>query len=388
MPVHKVLLNGSWQDSSSREVFHAENPATGEVLGDAYPVSSWQDVDVALSAAAGAAAELARRGDEVRGEIGKFVTRYAERIEARGADLARVAGEETALPVATRLQVVELGRTATQLRQAAAAVVEGSWAMPVIDTKNNIRSMLAAVGPVLVLGPNNFPLAFNAISGGDFAAGIAAGCPVIAKGHPNHPTTTRLLAEEAFGALGETNLPRAMVQVIYHMSNDTGLRAAGDGRLGAIAFTGSRRGGMALKAAADKAGVPAYLEMSSINPVVILPGALKERGEKIADEFADSALMANGQFCTNPGLTILVKGEESEAFVAGVAKRFESRAPGALLSSGVAKGLREGVAALEKAGAKRVTGGGETGKTNVCANTLLRVSGREFLGNEGLQTEA
>jgi NADP-dependent aldehyde dehydrogenase len=386
MPAHPLFVNGTWQPSASREAFHAENPATGEVLADAYPVSSWQDIDVALSAAAEAAPLLARAAPA---EIAKFLTRYAERIEARAADLARVAHEETALPATPRLQTIELTRTTTQLRQAAAAALEGSWAMATIDTKNNIRSMLAPLGPVLVMGPNNFPLAFNAVSGGDFAAAIAAGNPVIAKGHPNHPTTTRLLAEEAAGALAETSLPKATLQLIYHMSSDTGLRAAADPRLAAIAFTGSRRGGLALKAAADKAGKPAYLEMSSINPLVILPGALKERLEKIADEFADSALAANGQFCTNPGLTLLLGGPQTDAFISAVKKRFETRRPSPLLSMNLCKSLQESVAALAQAGAKVVASGPFPDEPSTHANTLLQASAAQFLANpEALQTEA
>ncbi len=385
MPTHPILINGSWQPSASREAFHAENPATGETLPDAYPVSNWQDIDVALSAAAAAAPLLAAAAPP---QIAKFLTRYAERLEARAADLAKIANQETALPITPRLQTIELTRTTTQLRQAAAAALESSWAQPTIDTKNNIRSMLAPIGPVLILGPNNFPFAFNAISGGDFAAAIACGCPVIAKAHPSHPTTTRLLAEEAFAALSETSLPKATIQLIYHMSNDTGLRAAADPRLAALAFTGGRRGGMALKAAADKAGKPVYLEMSSLNPMLILPGALKERLEKIADEFADSALAANGQFCTNPGITLLLAGPETTTFIEAIKKRYQTRAPGALLSEAVAKGLRENVAKLSAAGASIAAQGAVT-TGNCFPNTLLTVSAAQFLANaEALQTEA
>ena len=144
-----------------------------------------------------------------------------------------IAHAETALPKSPRLADVELPRTSGQLRQAAAAALEGSWAMPTIDTKANIRSMLAPLGPVWVFGPNNFPFAFNSVAGGDFAAAIAAGNPVIAKANTSHPGTSRLLAEEAFAAVTETGLPPATVQMIYRTSHADGERLVADPRTGA-----------------------------------------------------------------------------------------------------------------------------------------------------------
>jgi NADP-dependent aldehyde dehydrogenase len=276
------------------------------------------------------------------------------------------------------------------LRQAAAAALDGSWALPTIDRKLNIRSYHAALGPVCIFGPNNFPLAFNAVSGGDFAAAIAAGNPVIAKAHPGHPGTSRLLAEEAHGALADSGLPPATVQMIYHTAAVDGLRLVADARLGATAFTGSRHAGLKLKAAADAAGKPIYLEMSSLNPLLILPGALRERADKIAGEFADSALAASGQFCTNPGLVILIAGEFTEPFIAAVKQQFETRKPGPLLSSAVAKSLAASVATLTHSGATPLTGGAPLpGPAQRFANTLLRVDGDGFQAqSHALQTEA
>src|SRR5262249_21984073 len=161
-----------------------------------------------------------------------------------------------------------------------------------------LRSYYAALGgAVVVIGPNNFPLAFNAISGGDFAAAIAAGNPVIAKGHPNHPRTTRLLAEAAFEALQASEVPKALVQLVYHMEPRTGLKRGAHPDVAATAFTGSRRAGLALKAAADKAGKLFYAEMSSLNPVFILPGALDERLPEIAQALYASATLGAGPYC-------------------------------------------------------------------------------------------
>ncbi len=385
MLIHPILIAGQWCPAKTSGTFYAENPATGETLPDAFPISTWADGDAALDAAVAAAGELHKIPPD---QIAKFLTRFAERIEARKADIVEAAHAETALPKAPRLADVELPRTTGQLRQAAAAVLEGSWALPTIDTKLNIRSVLAALGPVLIFGPNNFPFAYNGVAGGDFASAIAAGNTVIAKAHPCHPNTSRLLAEEAFAAVREMGLPAATVQMIYNLAPEAGLRLVSDRRLGAVGFTGSRAAGLKLKAAADAVGKPFYAELSSLNPVVILPGALAERGAKIVEEFTGSCLMANGQFCTSPGLTILTAGDAAEQFIAGVKAKLESSTPGTLLSSGVAHNLAASVKTLQTAGAELVTGGSPLAG-NKFANTLLRVSGAQFLAApEKLQTEA
>jgi NADP-dependent aldehyde dehydrogenase len=386
MNVHPVLIGGRWRSSRSAAVFQAINPDTNERLPDWYPVSTWEDCDALLEAAAAAFEELRRVPAD---RIAWFLTRFAERIDARKADIVQMAHVETALPLSPRLSDVELPRTTNQLRQAAQAAEEGSWALPTIDTKNGIRSCFESIGPVVVMGPNNFPFAFSGVAGGDFAAAIAAGNPVIAKGHPSHPSTTRLLAEEAFGALTESGLPPATVQLIYKVDHPSGLRLVSDPRAGASAFTGSRTAGMALKGAADAAGKPIYLEMSSINPVVILPGALSERGDKVAAEFASSSLLGGGQFCTSPGFVLLLAGEGTDRFVEGVKTAFVAAATPALLSASVASGLVSSVRALRSAGAELVTPEATGSSPTRHPNTLLRVTGGQFLAEpEKLQTEA
>jgi NADP-dependent aldehyde dehydrogenase len=384
---HPVLIAGKWRPADSIGSFHPQNPSTNEALPDEYPISSWKDCDAALTAAAEAAVALRRTAPE---KIAQFLNKFADRLDARKTELAQMAHLETALPVAPRLADVELPRTTGQLRQAAAAALEGSWALPTIDTKLNIRSSFAPIGPVVVFGPNNFPFAFNGIAGGDFAAAIAAGNPVIAKGHPLHPGTTRMMAEEAAAALAETDLPPATVQLLYKVDRASAQRMVADPRVGASAFTGGRAGGLALKAAADKAGKPTYLEMSSINPVVFLPGALAERGAALAEEYAASTLLGGGQFCTNPGLVMMFEGDAAEQFITGVTDIFDKATPATLLSAEGARSLAESVKVLQQAGAKLVTAGvPPAGPACRHPNTLLRVSGRQFLAApEALQTEA
>ena len=387
MAVQGVLIDGRWRKSEGTETFGVENPATKAPLGETYPISSWSDCDAALSAADRAADELRSLPSE---PIADFLQKFADRIEARAADLVAMANSETALPVAPRLGEVELPRTTGQLRQAAQAARDGSWTTPTIDTKLGIRSLYAPIGPVWVFGPNNFPYAFNSIAGGDFAAAIAAHNPVIAKANSSHPGTTRLLGEAADEASRTAGLPAGAVQLIYRTSHADGERAVSDPRTGAVAYTGSRAAGLKLKAAADAAGKPIYLELSSVNPVVVLPGAIEERGEQIAGEFSTSCLMGTGQFCTNPGLVLLIGGPQSERFVDAVRDKFKSAPVGTLLSKGVAQSLEKSVEKLQSAGAQPLTGGTAGGGTGYSySNTLLRISADRFLKNpEECQTEA
>lgn len=385
--IQPVLLGGAWRASAGEATFQATNPRTMEPIADRYPISPWPEIDEALRAADAAFRELRTLGPE---PLAAFLERFAARIEARRAEIVAVAERETALAAEPRLNSTELPRTIDQLRQAATAARERSWTLPTIDKDKNIRSMFRPLGPVAVFGPNNFPLAFNSTSGGDFAAAIAAGCPVIAKANSSHPGTTRLLAEEAFEAVKETNVPTSLVQMVYRTSHADGEKLVAHPLLGATAYTGSRSAGLTLKTAADRAGKPIYLELSSINPVVILPGALRERLTKIAEEFQGSSLLGTGQFCTNPGLVLLLDGPESQGFIKEMSQRFHAAPVGTLLSAGVQKSLEEGVGRIKKAGAEVIAGGETGGGQGYCyRNTILTTNGGKFLQHAGeMQTEA
>ncbi|HJO05312.1 MAG TPA: aldehyde dehydrogenase (NADP(+)) [Acidobacteriota bacterium] len=383
-----VLVAGEWRPANASDTFQAINPDTGETLPHVYPVSDRSDVDATVTAGAEAARTLTATEPE---RIAAFLDGYAHRIDAAKDEIAAAASLETALPVSPRLADVELPRTTDQLRQAAAAARNDGWRQPTIDTTNNIRSMLGPLGgPVAVFGPNNFPLAFNGASGGDFAAAIATGNPVIVKAHPSHPRTTQLLTEATVPALQEAGLPAAMVQMIYRTSHDDGAYFVSHPRIAATGYTGSRAAGLALKEAADRAGKPIYLELSSINPVFVLPGALRERREALAEEFVGSALLGTGQFCTNPGVVVVQAGDDAERFINTLRAGFESSAVGALLGAATARGLDTAVGTLQSAGAELLTGGAAVeGSGCRFQNTLLRSSGGAFLADpEGLQTEA
>jgi NADP-dependent aldehyde dehydrogenase len=363
----KVLIAGQWRAIQTSAFFQPENPSTGELLPMTYPISSREEVTEALPAGAAAAETL--RGVEPE-NVAKFLEACAVGIEQRAIELVEMAHAETALPKTPRLKDVELPRTTDQLRQAARAARDGSWQRPIRDEARKIYSVLAPLGgPVVVMGPNNFPFAFNSAAGGDFAAAIAARNPVIAKANTGHPGTTRIFAEVAFEAARDCHLPESMIQLIYRTPREAGLQ---------------------LKAAADRAGKPIYLETSSINPVVIFEGALRERTEAIVSELFASCTTGAGQFCTKPGLIILPQGESGQSFGEAARQKFQAAMPGVLLGRGVREGLLHAVGMLRQHGAEIVCGGEPLpGPAARFANTILRVSADTFLRHpQELQTEA
>lgn len=384
-----VLVDGAWRPARSpRGRFHAVNPATGEDLPDSYPTSSFEDLEEALVAARRTAFELEALSPDA---IASFLDRFAERILERADEIVAAAHLETALPAEPRLRLTELPRTTNQLHQAAAAARDRSWCRATIDEKLNIRSKYGPLGgPVVIFSPNNFPLAFNSATGGDFAAAVAAGNPVVAKAHPGHPGTTKLFAEITLGCLKETGLPPAMLQMVYHLTPEDGLKLVSHPIVGATAFTGSRPAGLGLKAAAERAGKPIYLEMSASNPVFVLPGALRERGSEIASELFASCSLGAGQFCTKPGLVIVLRDARAREFENTLRKLFEQPPSGFLLSRTVVEGLRSAVDRMTRSGANVLAGGRSLeGPGFRFENTLLKTSGKRLLAHPAaFQNEA
>lgn len=384
-----LLIDGAWRPSlDAQGSFTATDPGTRRLLADHYPISGHRDVDAAIQAGVEAARQMRSVSSE---RIAEFLRVMADAIEGRARDLAAMAAKETGLPESPRLLDVELPRTTSQLRQAAAAAAEGSWRQAEIDTHHNLRTMLEPLdGPVVVFGPGNFPFAFNAVAGGDFAAAIAAGNPVIAKAHHGHPGTSRILAELALESLRQLGLPGGMVQMLYHLPDELGFELVADHRVAAVAFTGSRQAGLRLKSVADAAGTVIYLELSSINPVFVLGGALSERAEAIADALAGSCALGAGQFCTSPGLSVVTAGASAELFISRLAHCFRTTPAGTLLSVGGPSSIGAALGTLRGHGAELLVGGHAIeGGPFRFESTLLRVSGEEFLQHaKALQTEA
>lgn len=381
-----VLIDGRWQASvDAVSGFRAEDPSRGEPIGPEFPISGSSDVEAALRAASACAPELAVAAPST---VAAALEACAAAIEADVDALVALAHAETGLPVQPRLREVELPRTCNQLRQAAQAARSCSWRQPVIDTRDGLRACFGALAkPVWVIGPNNFPFAFNAVAGSDFASALVAGNPVIAKAHPGHPATSQRLAQCVHSALTQSGLPAASLQLLYHMEPATGLRLAADTRLGAIGFTGGRRAGLALKAAADAAGVVFHGEMSSLNPVFLLPGALRERSEAIAQELFSACTLGSGQFCTKPGISLLPRGPEGDRFVERVQALFAQTAPLVLLSASVLQQIEAGVGALRAAGARLLCGGQRGSPGFRYTPSLLDVDAGTLLQSRALQTE-
>ena len=389
MSLEPVLIAGEWRQAKNpADSFRAKDPRKKQALPQEYPVSGRDDVMAALQA--GKAAADALRSVPVE-KIAQFLEQYADNIEARADELVEMADTESALGKSPRLRDVELPRTTNQLRLAAAAARDRSWCLATIDTQAGIRSMYRALGgPVVVMGPNNFPYAFNSAAGGDFAAAVAAGNPIIAKANTSHPGTTKIFAEAAFEAVQSVGLPDGMIQLIYRTPRDVGLELVSHPLVAATGFTGSKGAGLKLKEAAEKAGKPIYLEMSSVNPVFVLPGALRERLNEVADELFSSCTLGAGQFCTNPGVAVVVDNAEGQHFVQALADRFGSNPPGTLLGESGPRNIADAIETLTQHGAKVETGGEVAdGPGYAFQNTVLSVPGQAFIDNpEALQTEA
>lgn len=297
----------------------AVNPATGLTLEGEFFKANDSDIENALHAANQAFYDYRNLNKDRKAA---FLNAIADEITTIGEELVNRASAESALPLG-RLQG-ELGRTTGQLRLFASLVAEGSWVDAIIDTalperqplpKPDIRRMLVPIGPVVVFGASNFPLAFS-VAGGDTASALAAGCPVIVKAHPAHYGTSALVAAAIIKAIEKTGVPKGIFSMLYDDAYTVGAALVQHPLTKAVAFTGSFKGGMALINLAQqrKQPIPVFAEMGSINPVVFLPQALANQAEELAKKYAASVTLGAGQFCTNPGLLLAVKSPALENF--------------------------------------------------------------------------
>jgi 2,5-dioxopentanoate dehydrogenase len=283
----------------------------------------------------------------------KLLRSVAANMETLGEELIRTCAEETNLP-AGRLEG-ERGRTCNQLRMFAKLLEEGSWVEAVIDTalperkplpRPDLRRMLVPLGPVVVFGASNFPLAFST-AGGDTASALAAGCTVVFKGHPAHPRTSQLVAQAIWKAAREHDL---IGEIFSHVEGDaeTGQQLVKHPVARAVAFTGSFAGGTAIfKTASErKTPIPVFAEMGSVNPIFILPGSLADNPENLAESVSQSVLLGVGQFCTNPGLVFLPESDGADAFLNGMKRAFTGSPGGKMLHQGIATAYLDGLSAV------------------------------------------
>ena len=286
-----------------------------------------------------------------------FLDAIADEILTLGDALLERAHLESGLPLA-RL-TGERARTMGQLKLFAEEIRDGSYAGVRIDSalpdrkpaaRSDLRMRKIPLGPVAVFGASNFPLAFS-VAGGDSASALAAGCPVVAKGHAAHPGTAELVAHAVLAAARRCGMPEGVFSLLAGPSNDLGRALVTDPRIKAVGFTGSRAGGLALvrAAAARREPIPVYAEMSSINPIILLPGALRARAAKLAEGFIASMTLGAGQFCTNPGMILLLSGAESDAFVAAAAAAVGAAPAQVMLTPAIHQNYERGVSRLAAA---------------------------------------
>lgn len=361
MDLHGKSLIGFTESTNGGSVFRAFNPATGEVLPGEFVAATAEQLERAVALAASAAPVLRRPSGARRGAMLRAI---AVAIEAAGEEVIVRAHQETALTL-DRLRG-ELARTTNQLRLFASVCEEGSWVDARLDTaqperkpqpRPDLRSMLRPIGPVVVFGASNFPLAFS-VAGGDTASALAAGNPVLVKAHPAHPGTSELVGRAIVAALREFGAPEGTFALLFDDGVEVGRSLVKHPLAKAVGFTGSRRAGRALMdlAAARPEPIPVFAEMSSSNPLFVLPGALRERGEQIAAGLVASFTLGTGQFCTKPGVVFVERGEHGDVFVTRLVDLVKNATTGVLLTPGIATSYRAGVESRK--GAIRLLAGG------------------------------
>jgi NADP-dependent aldehyde dehydrogenase len=291
----------------------------------------------------------------------------------------------------------ERGRTVFQLRLFAQLLREGSWVDARIDPalperqplpRPDVRSMRQALGPVAVFGASNFPLAFS-VAGGDTASALAAGCPVLVKAHPAHPGTCEMVAKAILTAAQKTKMPDGVFSLLHGNSTAVGMAIVKHQAVKAVGFTGSYRGGKAIfdTAALRPEPIPVFAEMGSTNPVFILPEALEKDGSHIAKGLSASVTLGVGQFCTNPGLTIVEKTAKGEAFLQDLAQNLQSTEAGVMLTGSIHEAYRQGIGLLaQQHGVQHLTPGEQAGAKRGAAQ-LLSVGATDFLSNKKLEEE-
>ena len=333
---------GSRRGSNEGAAFHAFNPQSGAQLPPAYHAATSADLDEAVRLASEAFNVYSQASGKARAG---FLRSIADGFEAHKQALAERAHLETALPMPRLLG--EVGRTANQLRMFASVVEEGSWVQARIDPalpnrqpvpRPDLRSMLRPLGPVAVFGASNFPLAFS-VAGGDTASALAAGCPVVIKAHPAHPGTSEIAAQIIVASAARESLHPGVFSMLFDAGIEIGAALVRHPLIRAVAFTGSLRGGRALMdlAASRPDPIPCFTEMSSGNPVFVLPGALKKGPQALAQALFGSFTLGAGQFCTKPGIVMVPEAPEGQAFLDELRVHIEKAQPFTLLTAGIAR---------------------------------------------------
>jgi len=370
----------------------AFDPAQRANIGPEFGLATADDVEAACALAEQAfdayrSIDLERRA--------KFLEAIAEQILAIGPALIERASSESGLPAA-RLEGERM-RTVNQLRLFAKVVRDGHFLEATLDSalpqrtppRPDLRLSKVPLGPVAVFGASNFPLAFS-VAGGDTASALAAGCPVVVKAHSAHLGTSELVGKAVQKAAIECDMPEGVFSMLIGEGRLVGQKLVSHPAIKAVGFTGSRQGGMALvhTAAARKEPIPVYAEMSSINPVFMLPGALAQGGAKLAQGFVDSLTLGVGQFCTNPGLVVGLAGEQFDAFRDAAATALQAKGAGTMLTAGIHKAYTDAIerrTGLE--GLQLVAQGSAEGQGCAAQAALYQCDAATYLATPALEEE-
>ena len=398
---NQLNVNFIGQDAVTGEgmPFSAYAPATSEALAEGFTNVTPEQANAAVDKAAAAFSPYAHRHPHQRAD---FLDAIASEIDALGDALIERAVLESGLPTARITG--ERGRTMGQIRLFANLLREGSWVDARINPalpdrqplpRPDLRQMLMPLGPVVVFGASNFPLAFS-VAGGDTVSALAAGCPVVFKAHPAHPGTSSLVAMAITAAAQKTGMPDGVFSLL-HADNEVAQALVAHPAVKAVGFTGSRRGGLALLRVAQNRPepIPVYAEMSAVNPLVVLPGAIADEtgptaATTVAAGLAGSITLGVGQFCTNPGLVFLLNSPQTDSFLNTLAEKIRASAPATMLTDGIRQAFEQGINHLAlMPGVQRRAESDTDAQTsqNQGRPTLLTTTAAQFLSNADLGEE-
>jgi len=390
------IIGGKIYDAVDKHAvtFRGFNPTTAQELDPLFYEATDFEIERAFSLADSASYQLRQRSPE---DIARFLENIADQIIALGEQLLERASAESGLPL--KRFTGERGRTVDQLRMFARIVGEGSWLEATIDLadaerkplpKPDVRRMLIPIGPVVVFGASNFPLAFS-VAGGDTASALAAGNPVIVKAHPAHPGTSELVARAIVKAAEESEMPAGVFSLLQGTSHELSLKVVQHPVACAVGFTGSMKGGRAIfdAAAQRRNPIPVYAEMGSTNPVFVLPGALRERAEAFAVGLQQSVTLGVGQFCTCPGIVVGLENPAMDRFIERTEELFDAATPATMLHPGILRSYQDGLRRLEEVEGTRMRRSAisaEEQKTEAQPAVLI-TNARTFLSVEELSEE-
>jgi 2,5-dioxopentanoate dehydrogenase len=394
MSFHGKNFIGSQLSALGEKTFSSFDPKRGESIPVSFHQATEAEINQALELAAAAAQPLREASADT---IAGLLDGIGTEIEKLGDQLIDQASAESGLG-RDRL-IGERARTVNQLRLFGALVKEGSYVDARIDTalpdrkplpRPDIRRLLVPLGPVIVFGASNFPLAFS-VAGGDTASALAARNPVVVKGHPAHPATSELVAGAIRRAVESSGLPEGTFSLVNAVDPEISLALVRHPLAKAVAFTGSEKAGRAIFDAASQRSIPipAYVEMGSVNPVFILPGAVAERADTIAQGLTSSVNLGVGQFCTCPGLVFGLKGEGLETLRGKLEDGFRQSTPATMLHPGILNKYKEAIAEVSAEAGLTSTAASQSADQSKTEATpvLFETDGKTWLGNRRLAEE-